>query len=100
MDAYADVSADINTEAKYIAAADANAIPYSTNYRICSYKRTVKQLVVFRLQPVYFYRRLYKTYVVGTHLNCLDKSGQFKWILWSTCLSFIKLGDSFQNISW
>ena len=35
-------------------------------------------LVVFRLQPVYFYLLLYKTYVVGTHLNCLDKSRQFK----------------------
>ena len=30
------------------------------NYRTCSYKRTVKQLVVFRLQPVYFYLLLYK----------------------------------------
>ena len=25
------------------------------NYHTCSYKRTVKQLVVFKLQPVYFY---------------------------------------------
>ena len=34
--------------------------------------------VVFTLQSVYFYLPLYKTYVVGTHLNCLDKSRQFK----------------------
>ena len=30
------------------------------NFRTCSYKRTVKQLVVFRLQPVYIYLLLYK----------------------------------------
>ena len=30
------------------------------NYCTCSYKHTIKQLVVFRLQPVYFYLLLYK----------------------------------------
>ena len=29
----------------------------------------IRQLPVFRLQPVYFYLLLYKTYVVGTHLR-------------------------------
>ena len=35
--------------------------------------------VVFRLQPVYFFLYFFtKAYVVGTHLNCIDKSMQFK----------------------
>ena len=29
-----------------------------------------------------------KTYVVGTHLNCIDKSMQFKWV--PTTYAFIK----------
>ena len=31
---------------------------------------------------------LHKTHVVGTHLNCIDKSMQFKWVL--TTHAFIK----------
>ena len=35
--------------------------------------------VVFRLQPVYFFLYFFtKAYVVGTHLNCIEKSMQFK----------------------
>ena len=35
--------------------------------------------VVFRLQPVYFFLYFFtKAYFVGTHLNCIDKSMQFK----------------------
>ena len=35
--------------------------------------------VDFRLQPVYFFLYFFtKAYVVGTHLNCIDKSMQFK----------------------
>ena len=30
-----------------------------------------------------------KVYVVGTHLNCINKSMQFKWVL--TIYAFIKL---------
>ena len=45
-----------------------------------SYKRTVKQFWIFRLQPMYFYPLFIKAYVLGTHLNCLDKSRQFKWV--------------------
>ena len=29
---------------------------------------------------VFFFNFLYKAYVVGTHLNCIDKSMQFKWV--------------------
>ena len=37
--------------------------------------------VGFRLQPVYFFLYFFtKAYVVGTHLNCIDKSMQFKWV--------------------
>ena len=28
----------------------------------------------------FFFNFLYKAYVVGTHLNCIDKSMQFKWV--------------------
>ena len=35
-------------------------LPYRTNYRTCSYKRTVKQFSSLRLQPVYFYLLIYK----------------------------------------
>ena len=31
---------------------------------------------------------LYKAYVVGTHLNCIDKSMQFRWV--PTTYAFIK----------
>ena len=49
-------------------------------------------LVVFRLQPVYFYLLLYKTYVVGTHLN--SNKYQQHMLLWrkskKCCVCIIK----------
>ena len=36
-----------------------------SNYRTCSYKRTVEHLVVFRLQPVYFYELQSEKYCVS-----------------------------------
>ena len=46
-------------------------------------------LVVFRLQLMYLYLlRFKKSYVVGIHLNCLDKSRQFKRV--PTPYDFIK----------
>ena len=48
--------------------------------------------VVFRLQPMYFFLYFFtKAYVVGTHLNCIDKSMQFKWV--PTTYAFV---DAFQ----
>ena len=45
--------------------------------------------VVFRLQPVYFFLYFFtKAYVVGTHLNCIDKWMQFKWV--PTTYAFVK----------
>ena len=45
--------------------------------------------VFFRLQPVYFFLYFFtKAYVVGTHLNCIDKSMQFKWV--PTTYAFVK----------
>ena len=29
---------------------------------------------------IFFFNFLYKACVVGTHLNCIDKSMQFKWV--------------------
>ena len=50
------------------------------NYCTCSYKCTVKQFSNLRdyIQCTFFLF-LYKTYVAGTHLNCL-KSRQFKQV--------------------
>ena len=47
-------------------------------------------LMVFMLYlyVVVFSDFLYETYVVGTHLNCIDKSMQFKWV--PTTYAFIK----------
>ena len=49
------------------------------NYRTYSYKRTVKQFhslqIIASVLFVYFFL---KAYVVGTHLNCIDLSMQFK----------------------
>ena len=36
----------------------------------------------------FFFNFLYKAYVVGTHLNCIDKSMQFKWV--PTTYAFMK----------
>ena len=36
-----------------------------SNYRTCSYKRTVEHLVIFRLQPVYFYELQSEKYCVS-----------------------------------
>ena len=52
------------------------------NYCTYSYKRTVKQFRSLQITAsvllVYF---LIKAYVVGTHLNCIALSMQFKWVL-------------------
>ena len=51
------------------------------NYRTYPYKRTVKQYRSLQITTsvlfVYFF---IKAYVVGTHLNCIDLSMQFKWV--------------------
>ena len=51
------------------------------NYRTYSYKRIVKQFNGFQITTsvlfVYFF---IKEYVVGTHLNFIDFSVQFKWV--------------------
>ena len=60
------------------------------NYRTCSYKRTVKQFSNLKdyNQCTFIYFFMKKTYVVGTHLNCFDKSRQFKRV--STTYDSIK----------
>ena len=49
------------------------------NYRTYPYKRTVKRFrsvqIIVSVRFVYFF---INAYVVGTHLNCIDKSMQFK----------------------
>ena len=60
------------------------------NYRTCSYKHTVKEFSNLKdyNQCTFIYFFMKKTYVVGTHLNCLDKSRQFKQV--STTYDSIK----------
>ena len=36
------------------------------------------QIMLMRCFCMFFFNFLYKAYVVGTHLNCIDKSMQFK----------------------
>ena len=48
----------------------------STYYEYTIKKRTQKDL--FDDDYVMFSDFLYKAYVVGTHMNCIDKSMQFK----------------------
>ena len=59
------------------------------NYHTYPYKRTVKGFRSLQITAsvlfVYFF---IKAYVVGTHLNCIDLSMQFKWVL--TTYAFIK----------
>ena len=62
-----------------------------SNYCTHPYKRTVKQFRSLQITTsvlfVYFFTRI-KAYAVGTHLNCIDLSMQFKWV--PTKYAFIK----------
>ena len=50
-----------------------------SNYRTYPYKRTVKQFRTLRITAsVLFGYFFIKAYAVGTHLNCIDLSMQFK----------------------
>ena len=54
-----------------------------SNYRTHPYKRIVKQFRSLQITAsvlcVYLFTHI-KAYVVGTHLNCIDLSMQFKWV--------------------
>ena len=52
-----------------------------SNYRTYPYKRTVKKFRSLQITAsVIFLYFFLKAYVVGTHLNCIDLSMQFKWV--------------------
>ena len=60
-----------------------------SNYRTYPYKRTVKNFRSLQITAsVIFLYFFLKAYVVGTHLNCIDLSMQFKWV--PTTYAFIK----------
>ena len=60
-----------------------------SNYHTYPYKRTVKQFRTLRITAsVLFGYFFIKAYAVGTHLNCIDLSMQFKWV--PTTYAFIK----------
>ena len=51
------------------------------NYHTYSYKRSVKQFHSLQITASVLYVYFFiKAYVVGTHLNCIDKSMQFIWV--------------------
>ena len=54
------------------------------NYRTYPYKRTVKQFRSLQITA----SAILSTYIVCTHLNCIDLSMQFKWV--PTIYAFIK----------
>ena len=70
------------------------------NFVSTSIKGTLKQSLVkdlsidaYAMFSCYFFFFFFliffiKTYVVGTHLNCIDKRMQFKWV--PTTYAFIK----------
>ena len=52
-----------------------------SNYRTYPYKHTVKKFRSLQITAsVIFLYFFLKAYVVGTHLNCIDLSMQFKWV--------------------
>ena len=60
-----------------------------SNYHTYPYTRTVKTFRSLQITAsVIFLYFFLKAYVVGTHLNCIDLSMQFKWVL--TTYAFIK----------
>ena len=72
------------------ASADAhNAYHIQPNCCIYPYKCTVKQFRSLQITASVFSRYLFiKANVVGTHMNCIDLSMQFKWV--PTTCAFIK----------
>ena len=60
-----------------------------SNYRTYPYKRTLMKFRSFQITVsvlfIYFFT---KAYIVGSHLNCIDLSMQFKWV--PTTYAFIK----------
>ena len=61
-------------------------IKYTLRYRIrpncCTYpyKRTVKQFRSLQITASVIFVYFIKAYAVGTNLNCIDLSMQFKWV--------------------
>ena len=52
-----------------------------SNYRTYPYKRTVKKFRSLQITArIIFLYVILKAYVVGTHLNCIDLSMQFRWV--------------------
>ena len=60
-----------------------------SNYRTYPYKRTLMKFRSLQITAsVLFIYFFIKAYVVGSHLNCIDLSMQFKWV--PTTYAFIK----------
>ena len=52
----------------------------STNQKIALKARSANDLFNGVYAMFFFFSDFIKAYVVGTHLNCIDKSMQFKWV--------------------
>ena len=60
-----------------------------SNYRTYPYKHTLMKFRSLQITAsVHFIYFFIKAYVVGSHLNCINKSMQFKWV--PTTYAFIK----------
>ena len=60
-----------------------------SNYRTYPYKCTLMKFRSLQITAsVHFIYFFIKAYVVGSHLNCIDLSMQFKWV--PTTIAFIK----------
>ena len=58
-------------------------------YALKNYQRSTYQMMPMQCFCFFFFLIFFiKAYVVGTHLNCIDKSMQFKWV--PTTYAFLK----------
>ena len=84
-----DCSASLHRAFYYILHYHSMTYRIRPNNRTYPYKRTVKQFRSLQITArVVFVLFFIKAYVVGTHLNCIDLSVQFKWV--PTTYAFIK----------
>ena len=74
-------------------------VPTCTKGTLQNKKKNVKDLSIMLMRCFcmsFFFIFFIKAYVVGTHLNCIDKSMQFKWV--PTTYSFFKVVDKIHGL--
>ena len=71
-------------------------VKYVSTYTKGTLKKDQRRAYLMILMRCFYSDFLYKAYVVATHLNCIDKSMQFKWV--TTTYAFTK--KSRQKLHW